>query len=201
MYQFARVLTLALLILSLGGCLFRTAQPVITPDMASTVPVETGYLYSVDAKNGSVTALKFERQAAASNLYLFYDEDERRPPAATLFADLGDGNFLVQQQGPASKTAKPRDFPYEYSLLKIEQGCAYVVDESSERFYTFIEEKKAATFLHKESDFFPPLAVPDRAKFLEALGQFARTANYDRGNGLCDAPATKRRFPDKKLPK
>lgn len=190
-----------LLPLFLAACLFKTAQPVIPPGASAPVLVKAGYLYEIDAKDGSVSAFKLERNPGAPNTYLFYDEDEAKPPVLLAFTDLGGGHYLVQMENQHAEARKVTEYAYEYSLLRIEQGAIYVIGENSERFLNFVEGQGVARAVGSDRSFFPAITVADRRGFIAALRAFAPTAEFGPSPAYYDQTAMQRLHPDKELPK
>lgn len=197
MARLLRLLALPLLLL-LSACLFKSPEAVIGPDEAVSVPIKTGYLYTVDPKDGAVSAIKFIPAANEKNAYLFYDDDETKPPALVRFLGLENGVFLAQLEAP--RAARP-DYPFECTLLKIEDGATFSLNEDSGRFSRLLEIKNAAKFLNNDRKVFPAIRILDKAKFLAALNEFAATADFDRKHPIFDADAMKRLHPGKQLPK
>lgn len=188
-------------LLALSACLFKTAEPVITPDRASPVLLKTGYLYEVSPKDGEVSAFKLERHPSLPSAYLFYDEDETKPPFLMLLADLGRGRYLVQMQNQHADAKHANEHGYEYSMIRVELGAVYVISENSERFSRFIEEQGVGAVVGDDRRFFPAVKVADRRRFIEAMKRFAEGAEFPAHPAYYDADAVKRVFPDKVLPK
>lgn len=196
-----QITLLAALSVVLSACLFKTAEPVIIPQTAVRIPVQAGYIYSIEEKGQPGDPQKLALKDPAANLYLLFDEDETKPPMEAMFAALGHGAYLVQIGNPPLRAGNRQEFFFEYTILKIEEGAAYGFDDTDERFESLIKERQAAKFLSPPGAFFPALEVQDKSKLIAALKEFAASSTVRAMPSFCDAVAMKRLFPGKSPPK